>query len=416
MGDACSDERDLSTRARIIDRLLARKDELVESNVARMWSEIPVYAGVDDRDFYDATLAYNAKHHALMFHHLRAGTMPTYDELDFMRRPTSDRVHKIPIECYLQAFRLSHDFHWQQMLREAADDESREAVLGLVQPLLQYINFTAGYAAQLYVEYEQLHRNGAEFIRRELLDDLLAARPPRSGAAQDLARELGLGRTCPCLVVVATPCDPVVDDEQLRSVAAAIARTCGFSPLPLGDVRGDAVVVLAGARGLDPAGLGLELTALYERHLGRGITLAIGVSTVHPTSEGVASAYREACLVAELHGGVGGVSVLPTMSAFDYLTATADPVLERLIDPRVRSFVEADAGNGGVLSNTVLNYVKADLNVKALSEAIHVHPNTAHYRLNRVAEQSGRDVRRVADLLELIIAIRWANQHATSVT
>jgi DNA-binding PucR family transcriptional regulator len=35
-----------------------------------------------------------------------------------------------------------------------------------------------------------------------------------------------------------------------------------------------------------------------------------------------------------------------------------------------------------------------------------VHPNTLRYRLQRIEERSGRDPRRVSDLLELIAATR----------
>jgi sugar diacid utilization regulator len=34
-----------------------------------------------------------------------------------------------------------------------------------------------------------------------------------------------------------------------------------------------------------------------------------------------------------------------------------------------------------------------------------VHPNTAQYRLRRVQERSGRNPRRIADLLDLLVAM-----------
>jgi hypothetical protein len=34
-----------------------------------------------------------------------------------------------------------------------------------------------------------------------------------------------------------------------------------------------------------------------------------------------------------------------------------------------------------------------------------VHPNTAQYRLRRVEERTGRNPRRIADLLDLLVAI-----------
>ena len=39
------------------------------------------------------------------------------------------------------------------------------------------------------------------------------------------------------------------------------------------------------------------------------------------------------------------------------------------------------------------------------AERLQVHPNTAQYRLRRIEERTGRNARRIADLLELLVAI-----------
>ena len=70
---------------------------------------------------------------------------------------------------------------------------------------------------------------------------------------------------------------------------------------------------------------------------------------------------------------------LPNLSAFEYLASLRDPTAEQLIAPSVRSFVSADLETGGVLAATLLAYADCNLNVKALSERIHVHVHTAHY-------------------------------------
>ena len=51
-------------------------------------------------------------------------------------------------------------------------------------------------------------------------------------------------------------------------------------------------------------------------------------------------------------------------------------------------------------------YAEADLNAKAASEALLIHVNTAHHRLGRIAERTGRDLRRLSDVIDLLIAIR----------
>jgi len=53
-----------------------------------------------------------------------------------------------------------------------------------------------------------------------------------------------------------------------------------------------------------------------------------------------------------------------------------------------------------------LAYVDCDLNVKRAAEQLYVHPNTAHYRLDRIAEQTQCNLRRFEDLEQLVMAVR----------
>ena len=51
---------------------------------------------------------------------------------------------------------------------------------------------------------------------------------------------------------------------------------------------------------------------------------------------------------------------------------------------------------------------------KAASERLHVHVNTAHYRLGKIAERTGCDLRSISDVLELLIAINLAQGDAAT--
>jgi hypothetical protein len=52
--------------------------------------------------------------------------------------------------------------------------------------------------------------------------------------------------------------------------------------------------------------------------------------------------------------------------------------------------------------------VAAGLNAKLTAERLHLHVNTGHYRLTRIAERTGCDLRRVDDVVELLLAARIA--------
>ena len=132
----------------------------------------------------------------------------------------------------------------------------------------------------------------------------------------------------------------------------------------------------------------------------------MGVSTAQDGVATLGSAYREASLALGRLGPRGGVLSLPDMSAFEYLMLRGDQVARRLIAPEIERFVAEDREQGGQLTRTLLAYAEADLNAKAAAEALLIHVNTAHYRLARIAEKTGCDLRRLPDVIDLVIAIR----------
>ncbi|HEY4410081.1 MAG TPA: helix-turn-helix domain-containing protein [Acidimicrobiia bacterium] len=395
-------------RAAVLQCLQERTAELVEETMRRIWTEIPAYAAVHDPAFRADVVEHIHEHHQMVLAVLAGDEPVTPEDLLFVRRHTAGRVGRIPIADYLWAHRLYQGVVWDGLVEAAAGTDDATAVVDLVGPLLDYVNVATTHAAELYIEIEQIELAGGERIRRDLLEDLVAARPVAAGPRQDAARDAGLGPDTPCLVVVAVPRVMPDDEHVLRSAAGAVRRACGTRLTPLTVLRRDEIVVVAPVHGGESSDVVASLQGAYERLGKQDVRLAIGVSTVHPGLAGVGSAHREARGAADCVGDEGGVLALPALSAFDYLSSFRDPTAERLISPAIRRFVEEDIARGGVLTSTLEAYVASDLNVKALSERIYVHTNTAHYRLNRIAELTGRDLRKVSDVLDLLIAIRLA--------
>jgi sugar diacid utilization regulator len=106
--------------------------------------------------------------------------------------------------------------------------------------------------------------------------------------------------------------------------------------------------------------------------------------------------------------GDGGVLALPELSAFEYLTLRSDATARRLVSPAVKRFVEEDLVAGGALTKTLLAYAEANLNAEAAAQHLYIHVNTAHHRLTRIEAKTGCDLRDLADVQELLIAIKLA--------
>jgi len=138
----------------------------------------------------------------------------------------------------------------------------------------------------------------------------------------------------------------------------------------------------------------------------RGVRLAVGVSTEHAGLTEAPDAYAEARTARDGLAGAPGVLALPLLTSFDYLVLRDDETARRLIRPPVRQFVTEDLAAGGALITTLTEFAACDLNAKTAAERLHLHVNTAYYRLERIAERTGCDLRRLSDVLELMIAVR----------
>jgi sugar diacid utilization regulator len=391
--------------AALRDVLEARLDELADLATGLILAEIPAY-----RDASPA-LRDDVKAHVESHLRISLGTFcearpVTREELLFVRGHAARRVGRIPIADFVNAFYVGERVLWEAALASARDDDSRRAALAFATHLPRYFEVATTHAAEVYIEAEEQVAATGERIRRDLLEDLIAGTPVAAGPRRDAARAAGLEDAVRCLVVSAVPVAADDNESQLRSAATALSRAVGGRSAALTVVRHRKIDLVAPAPNRDVTGIQSRLQRAQRRLEDGGLSLAIGVSTVVSGLDQIAGAYREAELARASLGPAPGVVALTGMSAFDYLTLQRDPTASRLILPSIRTFVTEDAGQGGVLIATLREYVASNLNARRAAERLHIHVNTAHYRLGKIAERTGCDLHRVADLVEILIAAR----------
>ncbi|HEY2005548.1 MAG TPA: helix-turn-helix domain-containing protein [Solirubrobacteraceae bacterium] len=391
-----------------------RLDELSDLATAQIVDEIPAYADFDEpmrRDVCDHVRA----HLRATLEHLGSGRDVTREDLLFVRPHAARRARRVSVSDFVQAFYVGEQVLWRAALELAKDDASRGAALTLASHLPRYFEVATTHAAEVYVEaQEQLAATG-ERIRRDLLEDLLAGRELELGPRLDAAAAVGLSEKTSCLVISATAQDTApADEDLLRGGAAALSRAAAGATLPLAVVRREEIVLVVPTREDAASSLISRLSDAQQRLAGAGLPLAVAVSTVVPELAMVPDAYREAWTLRHARRASPGVVSLNEMSAFEWLTLRADATASRLIAPAVHAFVAQDADDGGPLISTLRAYLDCDLNARRAAERLHVHVNTAHYRLGRIAERTGCDLRRVSDLIEILIAARLADAEATT--
>jgi sugar diacid utilization regulator len=318
------------------------------------------------------------------------------------------RVGRLPLADFLHAFRIYTEVFWDAVMASVVDDDTRREALALPSIVMRYMSIAAGEAAEVYIEAERLLLAQGERGRRDLLEDLLGGRAPEPGPKLAAARQAGLAPACPCVLVVAAATAPLPDDHHLRACATWLSRAFGGVDQPLAVVRHHEVVVVAPVSRDTIDDVVRTLTTVQSQLADERLTLAVGVSTVHDSLASMPEAYHEAVSAAERIRATGGVLALTALSAFDCLTLFGQDTARRRIPAAVRAFVAEDVAEGRVLTTTLLEYVAADFNAKLAAERLYVHPNTARYRLAKIEERTGTRLRCVADVLDLLIAIRVA--------
>jgi PucR-like helix-turn-helix protein len=196
------------------------------------------------------------------------------------------------------------------------------------------------------------------------------------------------------------------DDESRRAAlvfASHLPRYFEVATTPAAEVYLETQEQLAAT------GERIRRDLLEDLLAGAGLPLAVAVSTTVTGLAQIPDAYRESSAIRIARGSRPGVIALSELSAFEYLTLRPDATASRLIPRAVHEFVAQDMAEGGPLIATLREYVACDLNARRAAENLHIHVNTAHYRLSRIAERTGYDLRLVSDLIEILIAARLAD-------
>ncbi len=328
------------------------------------------------------------------------------DALTFARRHAARRAGEgVPLSAFLEAFRLSGQTLWKAAVDDLGEDATAQAAaLVAARSFFDALSAVGVEAADAYLEFEQALRTEATGPR-VLLERLLTEGTITRAAESTLHAHAGLEPGARCVVIVALHA-PLLDPAARAPSARALIRAASGAVQPLYIEREDELVIL---RSVAPGELGLLSSRLREAQASLaacGKIASIGMSTAHADIATAPDAYAEARSAADSVYPDGGVQLLSEVGPLDYLAAHADEVAARLVPRAVRAFVDEDLDREGVLTGTVLAYAAASMSLARTAERLHIHVNTARYRLSRVSERTGYDLKDLADVLDLVVAIK----------
>ncbi|MFV2174914.1 PucR family transcriptional regulator [Actinomadura sp. LOL_016] len=394
-------------RSRILAELLTVVDELADRAVTAMRAEIPAYADRGDGFLADVHEQVGRHYRTKLAVLLEERTV-TFEDIAFSRRASMRRAQAgCTLADYINAFRVGQQVFWEAVVEHAGRSYAgQEAALTLASPLMRYCDFASTHAANAYMEFQRYAAAESVQETRDLVELLLDGEAPTRGPQLATAHAHGLNpesRT-PLVVVAAVLLGGEADARH--AACAAIARTGVGRHRTLAVVRqSEIVAVPALGPGGDPGELCDRLQSVQRDLLEEDIVLAMGISTVVEGTAEIPRAFQEARAVLEFLPEDGGVAALPRISPFEYMALRADDTARHLVDPRVLDLLAEDRMRGGVLTATIRAFAAADLNLRAAAEHLQIHHNTAQYRLRRIQERTGRNLRHFTDLVDLLVAI-----------
>ncbi len=296
-------------------------------------------------------------------------------------------------------------------LAEETGDPAAVAAVG--GRLLELMDVAMTLAGEAWVEAQEVSRTGGRERREALLDALLTGRDPSEVGLGDLAADLGLTNGCGVIVLSARPVQSRSPSRVLTAAVGAFARAGAPTVFPLARLQDDEIVVVKPVVREDLDTLVASMERAWRRLADGPVRLAAGISTCHVLPGGALDALADAREARDRVPTGGGMLALPTLTALGWMTLRAGPTTWTLVHERVRWFLEEDAREGGTLLHTFRSYVASDLNVKLAARRLHLHVNTARYRLGRIAERTGLDLRVLDDVIALHVAAMLHEQRLT---
>jgi hypothetical protein len=392
---------------RVLDRVLERASALAQAAVDTFLGDIEPYGRAANAELIAEVSAHVEQHMSTFLRVARDRRPVLRDDLRFVREPIVHRAQQgFPLDAVLHALRLGHLQIWEAIREEAGDRPiGRDAVIEITPRSFEYIDMAGTEMTRVYMAEQARAARVADVERRDVLENLLLGVVPPPVSQLGVAVN-GLTDDGGVVVVLASPAESsTADSGSLRTAADQLAHELRhIRPEPFVVVRQQEVVGLLAVQGDGVSALSKRIRHVHSAVQTRtDSTWAFAVSSVLASLVEVPRGYREAANARLLAGGFVAV---PEMSPFEYLVASDDGSARNFAAAEIERLAQADAKTNGALLQTIVAYTDANLNVTRAAAKLAIHPNTLHYRLGRIGEATGRDLRSFSDLMDLVTLFR----------
>jgi hypothetical protein len=372
-----------------------------------MLSELPAYAASASDELSREIADQVSNHIDAFLAYARAGRPPQPEDLSFIAETVNRRTEQgIPAEQILLAHRVGHRVLWEIIVETSESVPGAERVASsLALPMMRYIEAAWSVLARSYINAERRLTADLDRVQSRVVEAMIDGRVSVDGGLLASGNfPIGAEERYLVLVVHGFP-------DRASAPLRLAARRLGESPgirASAAHVREEDLICLVALGNLDALqGSGAIAREIRAAAAKLECEPAFGVGMASSGPEHVPEAYREAQAAADAAGAGECIALCElrlTERLAVMLKAGASPL--RLIPPQIHDFVAEDAAKHGQLLDTLLAYCACDLSSRRAAEELYVHRNTVVYRLQRIAELTGLDPHSVADLMDLVTAVR----------
>jgi hypothetical protein len=372
---------DVGVLASLANRIDAT--DVAAGMVSTFIAEIPGYSRMP-RSVVDGQIRSIAQRNVELFLRLVSeGRRPAEEDLAPFRESARNRAEEgLPLEDLLHAYRLGGRLAWRAIVDATGPDE-QSALLEVTELLMSYVDMVSANVAQAYLDERQHVVSEDERRHRMLIDALIhpERQAPDLGA---LAERAGIE-----IAESYRPFAQAIPGEprHVHSQRAAELRARGILAL----TEGDRVA------GLAPHGA-------EEATLARsGCVLLLGGPTSRARLAGMLDDARRLLELA-VRRGDRGVVPLDDLVA-ERVVLRAPEIAESLTDAVFGPLDAYDAQRGSNLAETLTAFLASGLDRRRTANALHLHPNSVDYRINKATELNGFEPGRPGDLVKIQLAV-----------
>ena len=366
----------------VLIALAEKSEEIVTHVVGRIRAEVPGYAELPyDEHFRDSEMSIRN-----IIDGVRNGVPPAAGAVEYARMMGRNRARiHLPLNEGIDAYHIAYREIWNELLTRAAryEPDLTSELVGEVTLLWNWFHRLSSAFSDAYAE-EARTMVSAELSLRKRFVEALTAPAWNLEEASGLAQSLGFDPEGDFVALAATS----RGDADIDRINSALTKAPGTAHCAEGPA-GTAVVV-AQARSEVALVSGVQQVSPHS-------TLGVGM-----TRTGVVGAAASLVDAAEAleHART---TRRTTYFAEDWLLSSLLGKIQRLA-PILAVGIDVAAAHPA-LAETVRSYVGNRYSASACARALHVHPNSVKYRLERWKALTGWDVDTFDGLVRSMICL-----------